>query len=72
MTRLPPSFTGTVNIGSCLPGSGNIERGVDFVAELQTIYDSEIYVRIGWFWDDGFDARLGGELNGFLAAETLR
>jgi DNA-directed RNA polymerase subunit RPC12/RpoP len=40
--------------------------------ELQRIYDSEINVRIGWFWDAGIDVRLGDEMNGFEAEETVR
>ena len=27
--------------------------------ELQRIYNSEINIRIGWFWDGGIDVRLG-------------
>ncbi len=45
---------------------------MDFAGELQRIYDSEINVRIGWFWDGGIEVRLGDELNGFLAEETVR
>jgi hypothetical protein len=44
---------------------------VDLAAELQKIYDSEINVRISWFWDCGFEVRLGDETNGFLAEETF-
>jgi len=44
---------------------------VDFAAELQKIYDSEINVRISWFWDGGIDVRLGDEMNGFLAQESV-
>jgi hypothetical protein len=32
---------------------------VDLERELQRIYDSEINVEIGWFWDGGITARLG-------------
>jgi hypothetical protein len=35
------------------------------------IYDSEINVRISWFWDCGFEVRLGDEINGFLVEETF-
>jgi hypothetical protein len=44
---------------------------MDLAAELQRIYDSEINVRIGWFWDGGIEVRLGDDLNGYLAAETV-
>ena len=39
---------------------------VDFAAELQKIYDSEINVRISWLWDGGIDVRLGDDMNGYL------
>ena len=44
---------------------------VDLAAELQKIYDSEINIRIGWLWDDGIEVRLGDEVNGFLAEESV-
>jgi hypothetical protein len=44
---------------------------VDLAAELQAIYDSEINVEISWFWDCGFTVRLGDQMNGFQAEETL-
>jgi hypothetical protein len=49
----------------------NIVMG-DLAIELQKIYDSEINVRIGWFWDAGINIRLGDEMNGFEAEETVR
>jgi hypothetical protein len=39
----------------------------DLAVELQKIYDSEINVRIGWFWDGGIEIRLGDDMNGYLA-----
>lgn len=39
--------------------------------ELQRIYDSEINIRIGWFWDCGIQVRLGDEVNGYLAEEYV-
>ena len=45
---------------------------MDLADELQKIYDSEINVRIGWFWDCGIEVRLGDDMNGFLAEETVR
>ena len=44
----------------------------DLAVELQKIYDSEINVRIGWFWDGGIEIRLGDDKNGYLADETVR
>jgi hypothetical protein len=43
----------------------------DLSNELQKIYDSEINIRISWFWDGGIDLRLGDEMNGFEAEETV-
>jgi hypothetical protein len=39
--------------------------------ELQKIYDSEINIRIRWFWDAGITVELGDELSGFVAEETV-
>jgi hypothetical protein len=44
---------------------------LDLAAELQKIYDSEINVRISWFWDCGIDVWLGDEMNGYVAEETV-
>jgi len=44
----------------------------DLAVELQKIYDSEINISIGWFWDGGITLRLGDEMNGFPAEETVR
>jgi hypothetical protein len=44
---------------------------VDLALELQKIYDSEINVRIRWFWDAGITVELGDELSGFVAEETV-
>jgi hypothetical protein len=35
---------------------------MDLAVELQKIYDSEINVEIGWFWDGGIEVRLGDTL----------
>jgi hypothetical protein len=43
----------------------------DLAVELQRIYDSEINIQIGWFWDGGVEVRLGDEMNGYVAVETL-
>ena len=45
---------------------------IDLAEELQRIYDSEINIRIGWFWDCGIEIRLGDDMNGYLAEETVR
>jgi hypothetical protein len=45
---------------------------MDLAIELQRICNSEVNVRIGWFWDCGIEVRLGDEMNGFLAEETVR
>jgi hypothetical protein len=44
----------------------------DLAVELQKIYNSEINIRIGWFWDGGIEIRLGDDLNGYLAEETVK
>jgi hypothetical protein len=49
----------------------------DLAAELQKIYDSEIYdseinVRISWLWDGGLDVWLGDDLNGYEATESVK
>ena len=44
---------------------------MDLADELQKIYDSEINVEIGWFWDGGIEVRLGDKMSGYLAEETL-
>lgn len=35
---------------------------------LQRIYDSEVNARLGWFWDEGVEWRLGDDINGVLAS----
>src|SRR5579862_4384736 len=44
---------------------------MDLATELQQIYDSEINIDIGWFWDGGITVRLGDRMNGYLAEETM-
>jgi hypothetical protein len=44
----------------------------DLASELQKIYDSEINVKIGWFWDGGIEIRLGDEMNGYDAEESVQ
>jgi hypothetical protein len=44
----------------------------DLAVELQKIYDSEINLRISWFWDGGIDIRLGDDMNGYLVEETVK
>src|SRR4051812_34752451 len=62
MNELPPWFD----------ASAKMEGMPDLSVELQRIYDSEINVRISWFWDGGIDVRLGDEVNGFGAEENVR
>ena len=45
---------------------------MDLAIELQKIYDSEINIEIGWFWDGGIDLRLGDRMNGYVAGENVR
>jgi hypothetical protein len=44
---------------------------MDLASELQKIYDSEINIEIGWFWDGGIEVRLGDKMSGYLAEENL-
>ncbi len=44
---------------------------MDLATELQRIYDSEINIEIGWFWDGGINLRLGDQMNGYLAEENV-
>ncbi|WP_315731636.1 MULTISPECIES: hypothetical protein [unclassified Bradyrhizobium] len=37
----------------------------------QHLYDREINFSISCFWDGGFMVKLGDDLNGFLAEETV-
>lgn len=32
---------------------------------MQDLYDSEINAAVEWFWDGGFDVRLGDHMNGW-------
>jgi hypothetical protein len=43
----------------------------DLAVELQKIYDSEISLTIGWFWDGGINVRLGDQVGGFKAEENV-
>ena len=38
---------------------------------LQDLYDSEINFDISCFWDGGFTFKLGDDMNGFRATDTL-
>jgi hypothetical protein len=48
-----------------------IEPNADLAHELQKIYDAEINVRIGWFWDSGLEIRLGDSKNEYVAEENV-
>jgi hypothetical protein len=43
----------------------------DFAVELQNIYDSEINIGMSWMWDGGITLRLGDEIGGYIAEETV-
>jgi hypothetical protein len=48
---------------------------MDYLRELQAIYDSEINFRISCFWDGGWKIELGDDMNGWedsKSTETLR
>jgi len=34
---------------------------------FEQLYNSEINLQFGWFWDAGFDVKMGDEMNGFIA-----
>lgn len=38
----------------------------DILAAMQELYDSEINCQISSFWDTGYTAKLGDEMNGFV------
>ena len=38
---------------------------------FQDLYDSEINFRISTFWDNGFEVKLGDEMNGYYAEATF-
>ncbi|MCK1358934.1 hypothetical protein [Bradyrhizobium sp. 199] len=38
---------------------------------LQDLYDSEVNFAIAAFWDAGFQVKIGDELHGFAASETV-
>jgi len=37
-----------------------------FETILQEIYNSEINISISWFWDAGFDLKIGDDFNGYV------
>lgn len=40
---------------------------MDAAIILQDLYDSEINFSIAVFWDNGFEIKLGDEMNGYVA-----
>ena len=46
-------------------------EAIDLAVVLQKIYDSEINLSIDWLWDGGITIRLGDEIGGYLAEETV-
>ena len=64
-----------MNLNSYFPWAtmGNMPAdGEDLAQDLQKIYDIEINISVRWFWDCGITLRLGDEMNGFLAEETVQ
>ena len=49
----------------------SVAESFDLAVELQRIYDSEINVSISWLWDGGFTVRLGDQIGGYQAEETV-
>jgi len=39
----------------------------DYLKMLEEIYDREVNISITTFWDGGYTAKLGDEMNGFVA-----
>lgn len=44
---------------------------MDKIEALQAIYNAEINFSISTFRDGGFTAKIGDEVNGFVASETF-
>ena len=40
--------------------------------EFQKIFDGEISVQIGWFWNGGIEVKLGDEMSGYVAETNVR
>jgi hypothetical protein len=40
---------------------------MDIETVMKRLYESEINCSIGSFWDNGWDVKLGDEMNGFVA-----
>jgi hypothetical protein len=34
---------------------------------FKELYESEINLQFGWFWDAGFDVKIGNEMSGYIA-----
>jgi len=34
---------------------------------FKALYESEINLQFGWFWDSGFEIKIGNELSGYIA-----
>ena len=50
---------------------GGKVKGMDGIAALQALDNREINFQPSTFWDGGFTARLGDEMNGFAAQGTF-
>ena len=38
---------------------------------MQELYDSEINASVSWFWDAGFEVKLGDYINGWKAEDQV-
>jgi hypothetical protein len=45
---------------------------VDIEIVMKRLYESEINCSIASFWDNGWDVKLGDEMNGFVAEGNFR
>jgi hypothetical protein len=34
---------------------------------FKKLYESEINLHLSWFWDSGYDVKIGDEMNGYVA-----
>ena len=45
---------------------------MDIEIVMKRLYESEINCSISCFWDNGWDVKLGDEMNGFVAESNFR
>lgn len=46
-------------------------KDLDYITILQKMYDNEINIQLGWFWDSGVSAIIGDVMNGITAKENF-